>query len=699
MRFKKIEFDNYRCFMDGVLELEENAEKNINLIIGPNGGGKTEMLFAFWWTLYEFDFSRLQGKENTPYALNSDLYKSLEQGEIGDTKSCSVILEFEHLNVRYRVKKTATFRKTEKQIRQESYQEFGSYNAKGELSLPIRDPKEIDKHINKILPKAILDGIIFDGERMQKLSSADEKSKKAIQGVINDITNVELIENCITIYKDIRKDLNSSIKKLAVQTKQKNLEDIIKQISEDDAVIDKDKAEISAKIDRHEYVKVRLVGISDELKEIDGAKVLEAQREEERKSVESNTKLLDEYYKNFSASLKEAYLLSSSELLEAVEDIIQRMDVPVGLTVEAVKSILGRDKCICGHDLGPDEMEKLNELILSLPPDNINSTLAEIIRQTKEKIKDVKSRCKENYKYITACENEIKASKTRIASLSSQILSFDEEKAKELETENKELSEEKIRLEIEIVHLKKELDEATEEREALIEQRDSMGKNHEETNRLNKQLDFVEKCLKAFDEIKNRNKERALIVINEKLEEAYNKLSEDALLGNAIYIVQYDEARKYQMIVYIKRRAEELIEEWRNNGIYEKYEQEGFLEGEIAEKAILASADSNSTGQSKMNTLSFAKAILDYSNEKKEEDGIEIQKEYPFLIDAPFSDIAGDNLINASNELHNFSGQVVLMLDKEKYENVKPHLIAYVNRIYRLEKNSEKNVTSIKAEV
>ena len=698
MRFKKIEFVNYRCFMNGEIELEENNEKNINLIIGPNGGGKTEVLFAFWWTLYEFDFSKLRGKENTPYALNSDLYKELERGNIGDERSCHVILEFEHLGVRYRVKKIASYRKTEKQIRQESYQEFSSYNQNGELSLPIRDPKEIDKHINKILPKAILDGIIFDGERMEKLSSADEKSKKAIQGVINDITNVELIETCITIYKDIRKELNAAIKKLASQMKHSSLEEIVKKISDDDTVIDENTKLIKEKKDRLEEVSIRLANISEELKSIEGARALEIERENERKNVENKNKLLDEYYKNFSASLRDAYLLNSTALMSSVEDIIQRIDVPVGLTVEAVKSILSRPKCICGHDITTHEIEKLNELILSLPPDNINSTLAEMIRQTKEKIKDVKERCKENYKYITTCEKDIKDSKERIASLSAQILNFDESAAKELELENAELSKEKLRLEIDIERMEKELEDAKEERERLIEQRDSMGKNNEETDRLNRQLDYVEKCLKAFDLIKDRNKERALTVINGKLESAYGLLSEDAALGNAIYIVQYDESCKYQMVIYIKKNAEKLLSEWKEKGIYSEYLEKGLNESEIRELAILASADSNSTGQSKMNTLSFAKAILDYSNEQKEEDGLEIQKEYPFLIDAPFSDIAGDNLVNASSELHSFSGQVVLMLDKDKYESVKPHIMAYISKLYRLEKTNEKNVTNIQRE-
>ncbi len=67
MRFRKIKFNNYRCFLNGELEFAETGDKNINLILGNNGAGKTEVLFAFWWLLYGFNFRQLKNKEATPY--------------------------------------------------------------------------------------------------------------------------------------------------------------------------------------------------------------------------------------------------------------------------------------------------------------------------------------------------------------------------------------------------------------------------------------------------------------------------------------------------------------------------------------------------------------------------------------------------------------------------------------------------------
>ena len=99
-----------------------------------------------------------------------------------------------------------------------------------------------------------------------------------------------------------------------------------------------------------------------------------------------------------------------------------------------------------------------------------------------------------------------------------------------------------------------------------------------------------------------------------------------------------------------------------------------------------------------MLTLYKAHVELDYSTETKDEHGVEIQKDYPLIIDAPFSDISGDNLTKSSSELHNFSSQIILMIDKDKYKIVSKHITPYINNMYHLEKNKGKNVSTMKKE-
>ena len=63
MKFLRIKYENYRCFKEVELSFKTQDAKNIALIVAPNGGGKTEMLFSFWWVLYDFNFKDLKARK------------------------------------------------------------------------------------------------------------------------------------------------------------------------------------------------------------------------------------------------------------------------------------------------------------------------------------------------------------------------------------------------------------------------------------------------------------------------------------------------------------------------------------------------------------------------------------------------------------------------------------------------------------
>lgn len=696
MKFRRVRFHNYRCFLTGEVQFKEENGKNINLLLGANGGGKTELLFSFWWVLYGFDFRTLRGKEDTPYALNCDLYKNLELAKIGDTESCSVIVEFEYEGTVYNIKKICEYRKTEKRIMKNEYQELNHYNEKHELTLPIRNVKKINRVISRIIPRSILYGIIFDGERMQKLSVIDDNSKNAIKGVISDVTNIELIENCSENYKEIQKVINRKYKSIAKKTGQFELEEILKELEVCKEKLCSDKKEFNEKKQRLHNVIAELEDISIKLQKFESAKKLEIERQQERKSIEREQKRLNEHYKNFSATLKRGYLLVANKLCEDVDDTITKYDVPKGLTVEAVKSILERPYCICGNPMSNEIVDTLNKLTLTLPPDNINSTLAETIRQMKNHLSITKSNAKKDYQNILSVEKSITNSKRMIASLATQIASGVEEEAKILENRNNDLHEEKGVLVSRTKELENEIPRISSRIEEYRETRDSKHKLTMESKIINKQIKFVDKCLKAIELIKEDNKNLALSAINSKLIEAYKLLSEDYERGRMVYLVQFDKQRKYQIIVYMMSMLNRMIDCWKKNGTYGEMLNSGMSEQEIREQAIIKCSDSNSTGQSKMNTLSFVKAILDYSNESKGEDTFEIRKEYPLLIDAPFGDIFDQNLVKSSSELHTFTHQIILMLSEESYDNVKQYIGPYVNNIYEYVKTPNQNSSIIR---
>ncbi|MEG0314945.1 MAG: hypothetical protein RR646_06795 [Erysipelotrichaceae bacterium] len=703
MKVKSISFSNYRCFLEGKLNFTTDLEHNMSVIIAPNGAGKTETLFSFWWVLYGFDFNTLRNKKDTSYALNSELYRELRKKEKGCSEECSVTLELEDKGNIHIITRSCEYKKNEKTIKFEENMKYSIQGPNGETSRPMTVKQEIEDKLQRIIPKTILNGIIFDGERMQKLSSTEKSSKAAINGVINDISNVELLERCKLNFEDCRKKYYKELKKIDKKNDNLTLAEIIKLLEKtrNDLSIEKEKKGIFS--ERKKSAEEALESISDKLSQNKEVKDIENERRMLTIQIETKEKERDSLYKKFSDSLTDCYLFSTKKLLDDVESIIENYKIPQQLTVTAVNSILDNEnkKCICGRELDDEAINTLKQLIKLLPPDNINSTFDQVIRSI-SKVDNPKNKkiIRDIYNRIKTLETEINDHKKEIASLSNRILSIDSDgkiakEAIQLETENNKQNQrlgEQTQLIEDCQEMIKKLEN---EVESLQVKTNEITSGSVITAKLNKKIQFVDKSLIALDKLKEINENKALNDVNEKISDAYSLLSEDFERGRQIRIIQYDENRKYQMVVYMRSELESILDDWKNVGIYQNKILEGMTEVEIKEEAILECVDSNSTGQSKINTFAFVKAILDFSNNPKNNTGIEVSKEYPLLIDAPFGDISSDNLSKSSNELHNFSKQIILLIDEEKFESLKPAFEPYICDKYRFYKINEKNYSEI----
>ena len=156
MKFLKIKYYNYRCFRDLELTFEPDGSKNIAMIVAPNGGGKTEMLFSFWWALYGFDFKKLKGKENTAYSLNSALYHNLQNLEEQREEVCGIDLVFESDGTEYTVERREKYTRTNQGISITPSVVLSYVYENKEDSLPIEKAEEVEKILTRSIPGKIL---------------------------------------------------------------------------------------------------------------------------------------------------------------------------------------------------------------------------------------------------------------------------------------------------------------------------------------------------------------------------------------------------------------------------------------------------------------------------------------------------------------------------------------------------------------
>ena len=693
MKFRKIKFNNYRCFLDGELNFEEKDGKNINLIVGNNGAGKTEVLFAFWWLLYGFNFRQLKNKEATPYALNFSVYKSIQDGTI-DHATCSVEAEIEDAGKVYVINRTAEYTQTKSKIAEKETQFIRYYKDNYELSLPVRDEAEVNKILTRIIPKPILNGIIFDGERMKQLSSVDDNSAKAIYGVINDIINVELLEQCHLTFEQVQKSINEKFKRVAKQNGNTSLDAVIGEIDALQTQINTTKSESQKNIEKIASLKLESRELSMQLDDIKEAKMLEKQRKDAREELDQETGKKDAAIHSFTTSIADGYLACCGDLFSDVEKLLTEYDVPADLTVPAVKNILARQTCICGNPWTEKMREELQSLIRKLPPDNINSAMGEKVHQLKVLSGDKKKAIKSDFDSLNSINEKIRKLKDRIASLSTQITKSGSQAAAEIESRYQKIQNELIRITATQQNIDERLPEMEKELEAKKKVKAALSQGKEESVNVEREAKYVEKCLVALDKVKGINRITALEQINKRLTDAYKLLSDDYDMGRRIYIVQYDKNLKYRLITYFDNEYVSSLENMKNRGTYKKLKAR-MSDGEIREVAILDCAQPNSTGQSKMNTLAFVKAILDFANSPQDDGLFGTTKDYPLLIDAPFGDIFDKNLERSATTLHTFTNQIILMLAKDSYMDVAQYIGPYVSTVHIFTKEAYESHSTI----
>lgn len=699
MKIKSIKYKNYRCFMDMTIDFSIAPSKSIFMVLAPNGGGKTEMLFSFQWVLYDFDFKQLKGKEDTPYALNSTLYQSLCFSNPGDSKTCSVELEFEAAGRTYIMIRNEKFTKKYKNNELSSEQSVSlSYtNANGVRQNPETDLEAVTAQLSKIIPKSILQGIIFDGERMKQLSNVDNESKKAVEGVIRQITNEELFERCKVEFEQLLKVNSSAYKRLSkvlgaddFAELENTLQNAINEVRKKEEQVDLERSEMR-------MVKARLDDIHRELANSRETKNLEDKRTEYKEQFNQTIKEVEELYLRLQDDLDDGYLLICDPVLADVKKLLDEYDIPAGLTVTAVQNILSRNHCICGKEFTPDARKQLEDLIKQLPPDNINSALGEMVNHAKIDKDTLSELLKRTYKDIKKKEGYIDELKQNISEISERISEGGSEKYKDLEKENTELTKKLGILEKSVDEANARIIELNTYISSLRKQKNEGSKTATAMSVLIARDNFINKCLNAIKALGEYNKMNSLRQINSVINSAYQELSEDYDNGRRLYIVQYDKKDKYRMASYIEAKFQKEYDRINCFALYNSLLADGCFDPQdaIRELAIRNVLEANSTGQAKINTLAFAKAILEYSRAQRDDESTEISRDYPFLIDSPFTELSNENLSKSASNLHTFANQVILMISEESLGSVESILKQSIGGMAKLAKNNNQAYSTL----
>jgi len=685
MRFVKIKFTNYRCFQDGEIDFTFPkrcaAKRNIILCSWENGGGKTNLMFAFRFALYgmkEEEYAEIPGQENTPWALNQNIYSELYyKGRLGDSKNASVELSFEYKGMMYTVKRMHVFSRSDRGISGPIEKVALLVQDKdGDTSGPYQDPAEVRRQIERIIPERTLYAILCDGERVRKLSSTGAETNQAIRAVIARMTEHELLNLVAKGLEKVRKQIHRKItsgaskdddRMIAVKccNLQKNIDDDLMACKVCEQRIDGNKK--------------KLADISKDLEQIEAVKQLERDRVREEKLLASHEDELATAQKKLLGTLnRQSYWSLSGKLCDTVQKLMEDTTLRFpGLEAAIVEMVMKGDTCICGRPIDDEIRECMAVLRKKLPPFNVDAILSGVMHEygTKDRRSDYANQIAERIGTMNEVQDKINTANQNIAELRKRIEESNNPNARSLEEKREILTSEILKYERDnavrqsgILRMRAELAELTR-RLKEITKKAVNGKE------LAEKLDYVEGAERGIEAIKQLKEGAALKMINQYLSDAFGKLRSESDSQRQVYITQYEE--QHRLVVYHEMRVASEMAAIHSGDV-----------DAIREKVILKYDTGNSMGQLKMVSLAFMKAILSYVHAIALQDKNLDDAEYPVLMDAPFGDIKGENYDNAVEYMHTFADQVIILLaDKDIPAGIEP----YVARRYSVKKAAAKD--------
>ncbi len=383
MLLQSIKLENFRQFKDEYIEFSTNKFKNVTIIFGENGTGKTTFAQAFFWCLYgEADFSD----------RNNLLNKSVEIDMIpGQDKKVEVQLKLKHGVNEYTIRRYQYYKKANNRLTADnSVLSVTRKSQDGETKALKKNP---ETEIRKILPKELARYFFFDGERIDKFSKeiTNNKNSTDFKEAVTGLSGLQAVQESLALL-DPKK-----VSSVYGQLDASYVSDFAGKISRLNEKIVATKEEINS-------IKNRLNTIEDDIKDADRVKrMLEdeiKQYEEGRKLQEKRDKLnntLTIAKKRKSYAVKQAAdcfkdnmtkFLGVSLVKEALEILAKSKfgdkDIPE-MHSKTIQYLLNKGTCICGTRLDPGTIpyEKVMELMDYLPPQSIGVTVGQFIKESK----------------------------------------------------------------------------------------------------------------------------------------------------------------------------------------------------------------------------------------------------------------------------------------------------------------------------
>ncbi|MDJ0736870.1 MAG: AAA family ATPase [Nostocaceae cyanobacterium] len=653
MKLTAIKLCNFRSFYGKTPEiiLAGGEGRNTTIIHGNNGTGKTSLLNAFTWVLYD--------KFSAAFASAEQLVnkRAIAEAEVGEAVECWVEIGWEHDDIRYRVKRECRGYKNAASfdvIKTQLYLQFAGDD--GIWKFPTQQPEDI---INQILPGSLHQYFFFDGERIEEIVRSDKKSEIAEATKI--FLGVEVINRSINHLKEAKKALESELKAIGNSEIKKLLREQAK-IDQEIERIQERQGEIYQELE-YQYTLKKETG--KRLRELDESKVLQARRqdlEQQKASSQQEFKKTRELLNKIISARGYTVLLSkiTANYREIIQDLKQRGELNSGVSKEFIQDILKSQRCICGAELceGSKSHENVSKILDKAGSSVVEETairmsaqVDEIDKQAGEFWKEVDSqqvKINQLRQDISQIETELDVIQERLRQDANEEISSLQKRLDKIEEKITELTLDKGRNEQQIETLKVQIGELNKQitKQKLNEQRQALAQ---------RRITATQDSIERFTEVKLRQEKQFRLQLENRVQEIFREIS---------------------FTPYVPK-------------ISDKYELT-LVESTTGIEASVAA----STGENQILSLSFIASIIDRVKEWNARHNMLMVPEsstFPIVMDSPFGSLDAQYRRQIAKIVPQLANQLVVLVTKTQWRGeVEEEISARIGKEYVLTYYSSK---------
>ena len=349
MKLISLQLFNFRQFY-GKTPLIKFAfgELNTTVIHGNNGAGKTALLNAFTWVLYE----QFTAAFAAPKMLINK--RAIAETQEGHAVECWVELHCGSNHQYYQLKrKCYGIKKLDNNLEYSPSKLFMLVSGDdGKWYPPVEPATEV---IEQILPSSLHQYFFFDGERIDNLFR--KKANNNIAEDTKELLGVKVLDRGIEHLKKAKKVLQEELQQVGnAETKQ-----LLKEIKLLEQKQEQAKKITDSNLQEITLLELRQSKLAQQLLEISGAdklQQLKAQLVRDEKQIRKN--LLDSKNKLKELLSRQSYVVFLPKAISGfntlVNELKQAQNLHTGIKQEFIEQLLAQQSCICGLELLPESV-------------------------------------------------------------------------------------------------------------------------------------------------------------------------------------------------------------------------------------------------------------------------------------------------------------------------------------------------------